>query len=542
MNRSSSSRLTHLVDLMRQNNISRIQMAELEELLQDDAHMEEYVNLMAMDSMLHASFANEGAHSLDHLFPVTPAPTPEPLPGPYSGKWFWGSIAAAVVLGGLGFWALTQMALREKNPEDPNISIAASSDDEATVSDHATITNWIGLTASDQKRYSSNYDLHKGYLTLTSGLLEITTPNQSRLIVEAPARFRMQEPNQVDLGYGKIAVKSRNKFQSVIINYADQYYIRGGESFAISLPKETPDTPEVSSLRGNIRVRSHASDETMLIAEYESMRFHNREATTVPFKGDSFMWHIPVLHDITWISNYDRGEKIQWVKPNDPNYIKNISFTDKNGYNLNQTYGLTKAKTLTINVNDLVWAPGNYRAVLKWIRGADAMIIENIQLYHHDKLISEDIHIGKTGTHSNTLDHIYHLKIPKEDFKRGGWTVRAKVRGIMKSNGTLPQQTEGVLHFGHQESFAAQPKDFIGSWEYRHNGSTYVRKVYPNGMLTLYSNGVQTGINGQWKVVDDILHVRFNNSSRITERHILRDKQTLLFIDQPYNNAVQIGQ
>lgn len=59
---------------------------EVEELLQDESLMEEYIRLMAMESMLSVSFHNEGEERLKHL--LRPR-HPEHARSHQHGRWAW---------------------------------------------------------------------------------------------------------------------------------------------------------------------------------------------------------------------------------------------------------------------------------------------------------------------------------------------------------------------------------------------------------------------------------------------------------------------
>ena len=158
-----------------------------------------------------------------------------------------------------------------------------------------------------------------------------------------------------------------------------------------------------------------------------------------------------------------------------------------------------------------------------------------MQIYRDGELVAEDVHTGKTGSHSNTESHIYDLSIPKVGFRRGGWELRAQVRGIVRRNGDSPKFTEGVLYFGDRKDFGATNEEFIGAWHYQFDGRTYVREIRPDGTVTLFAEGKEH-TTGRWSMNNGLLHATMNG---ITEAHMLRDKRTLIFVDRPYNNATR---
>lgn len=535
MNHPATSRLVHLVDLMREKSISRIEMGELEELLQDENHLEEYVQLMAMDSMLTASFANEGADNLDHLFPH---PANRHTHVPSYGRWFWGGIAAAITIGITGFWALKQASENHITDRQPTIT---NNTDQPSHGAKLMISGHIGLDAVEREKYSIGTPLEDTRIVITHGLMEVETSHGDRLIIEAPASFSLIAHNQLHLDYGKMTIGSYNESHPVTVSYGDGYKILAHGMCALAVSQESPDEPEVSVIWGDALIRSSNPALKLRVAAHESIR-HTAvgNVKTIPYNGDKFFRQMP-QQDLAWVSSYDQGETVDWINPNDPVYTKIISFAGKDGQSLNQRYGIAKAKTLSIDVSDLVWKPGNYRAILKWIQGTDAMIIEKIQLYHQGKLVSEDVHTGKTGVHYNTQNHIYQVTIPSKNFVRDNWEIRATVRGTMRDDGSLPKESKGILHFAHWEDLAITPKDCIGDWEYHFDGNNFVRRIRPDGSITLFKNGKKLkGYTGHWHLKEDILRA-YTQPDTPMELHMIRGKDTLIFLDRPYNNAIKLS-
>ena len=535
MNHPATSRLVHLVDLMREKSISRIEMAELEELLQDENHLEEYVQLMAMDSMWTASFANEGADNLDHLFPH---PANRHTHVPSYGRWFWGGIAAAITIGITGFWALKQASenqVTDRQPIVPNKNTNTPSHGAKPM-----ISGHIGLDAGERDKYSVGTPLEDTRMVITKGLMEVETAHGDRLIIEAPASFSLIDHKQFHLDYGKITIRSYNKSHPITVSYGDGYRILANGMCALAISQDSPDAPEVCAIRGDALIRSRNPALKLRVAEHESIRhIPDGHVKTITFNGDEFFRQLP-QQDLAWVSSYDQGETVDWINPNDPAYAKLLSFAGKDGQSLNQRYGLAKARTLSIDVSDLVWKPGNYRAILKWIQGTDAMIIEKIQLYHQGQLVSEDVHTAKTGLHYNTHNHIYQVTIPSKNFARNNWEIRATVKGAIRDDGRLPEESKGMLHFAHREDLAITPEDCIGDWEYHFDGDTFMRRIRPDGSITLFKNGKKLkGYTGHWHLKEDILRA-YTQPGTPMELHMIRGKDTLIFLDRPYNSAKRI--
>jgi hypothetical protein len=97
-----------------------------------------------------------------------------------------------------------------------------------------------------------------------------------------------------------------------------------------------------------------------------------------------------------------------------------------------------------------------------------------------------------------------------------------------------------------EQGNAAQPYDFCHEWEYVHNGLIYRRTFFENGTARLERDDeVLTNFDrATWTVEDGVLTLSIchpdTDDLQCIERHLLRDKNTLLFLDRPYRNARRI--
>ena len=84
----------------------------------------------------------------------------------------------------------------------------------------------------------------------------------------------------------------------------------------------------------------------------------------------------------------------------------------------------------------------------------------------------------------------------------------------------------------------AAKEDFMGAWDYVHDGNRYRRMFHPDGSCSLWVNDTPSDYfqDATWEVRGGILRVNFP-ASTLSEEHLLRDGNSLLFINQPYRNA-----
>lgn len=488
-------------------------LRELESLLEDDHQIEHYIRLMSLESMLHASFSTEEqgtaeASSQPHHTQTSIENPKPPIPftrpslaqtsiNPNKNSWVWGGLAASIVIGiaGYGLVHLDQSSRPSVNEQKP-IAIDGKN--------IARISGSIGLNAIEKNIFKTGSYLNEKKFTLETGLLEITTPNGSRLMIEAPADLSINHPNHISLNSGKVSVFSPGSNKNINVSCADLFVVRGADAFAIFLPHGSSTPPEISALQGSLQIESveHRGKPVLTLPTNESVQYlPDGTLENIPYQGGRFFEKLPA-HDPLWSISYDSSEK----------------------------------NTIEIDVSGLVWRPGKYRAVFKWLSGKDAMTIDKLQLYHHGHLVSEDIHPGITGKHHITKNHLYDLYIPSSGFQTDQWKLIAHVAGVKRPNKSTPEHSQGILYSDHQSSLKAAREDFVGSWEYTHQGKKFTRKLDADGSLEIFG-GVPNN-TGRWWIKDDIVFVTMDRNS-LTELHMLRDKKTLLFIDQPYQPALK---
>jgi hypothetical protein len=99
--------------------------------------------------------------------------------------------------------------------------------------------------------------------------------------------------------------------------------------------------------------------------------------------------------------------------------------------------------------------------------------------------------------------------------------------------------SSGIVQFEEGLVSGASDRDFIGSWSYNHLGARYIRQFHLDGSASLVMNGVlqlEASTGSRWRVEDGVLLVRWADHY-YEESHVLRDRDTLIFINQPYSNA-----
>lgn len=469
--------LRRLVDGMLDGGLSRTEAARLEERLEaDSTAMDYYLTLAAQEALLADALADSCAD-----LEVISRPSARKYPV---------LLAAAAAFAIL----LSLSAYFIRNSSDAKFSAAGSE-----VKFGATLTGEVGAMWKGQARVIGSRLREGSVIRLSSGLAELTHESGARLLIEGPASYKIQGANAGKLDYGKVVAEVPTRAEGFTIQYLDGKIVDFGTEFAVSAPIGAVSA-EVGVFRGEVRVQQGTDtieDATPLYTGH-AIRTASKSPTglrSIPFDQGQYVRTIPT-RELPWFDN-GSGEAIEW------------------------------------DVSHLVWSEGDYLGVIKWMDGNEALSVEKMELLLDGKVISTDAHLSSIGDLRSTVKNIYHLKIPSGEWRRGNWKLRAWPR---KASGS--GNRDGILMFESGASLEVTPGDYSGEWQYMHDGNQYVRVFRPDGTCSLWINGSPSNYfqDAHWKMVDGILRVSFPDADE-TEDHMLRDGDSLLFINQPYRNA-----
>lgn len=91
-----------------------------------------------------------------------------------------------------------------------------------------------------------------------------------------------------------------------------------------------------------------------------------------------------------------------------------------------------KTGILEFNVSDMVLEPGTYAASFVWRSGNNALAIRKVALYEGNKLVSEDVHNGRTGISHEA--NTYTICVDKLRTNLDVYTLKAEVEGVGGGN------------------------------------------------------------------------------------------------------------
>lgn len=475
-----------MVDGALANTLDRADLARLEQFLESDPRaLQWYLEISEVDALLPLASATIAAQ------PKKVA-APHPSPMPTNIRWLpWLYAAAAAIVAALLIW--------QPWSTTPFATVTASID-----------ARW----ATPEQSLAINANLYRQKVEPKTGLIEISHASGARVLLEGPASYTVTGPNTGKLDYGRMVATVPPGAKGFSVDTGQEIVVDHGTEFAIALPRG--GAPEVGVYRGEVELTSLDGKQSLarLFSDHAVTRQPGSpsEVASIPFEREKFIRTLP-------------SREFNW---------------DLKGVHTEEQH------TFEFDVTGLVWESGEYRAIFKWMEGRDALDIEQVSLLWNGKALASDTHQGSTGVLKNARDNVYRLKLPDGAIPENGrWTLTVTCRPWMYAGKTTADlaDSRGILLFESGLALSATEKDFVGRWEYSHNGGMYVRDFNADGSATLTETRAKKQPvvqDARWACKDGVLVIDFT-VSKITEHHILRDADTLLFVDCPYRNARRIG-
>lgn len=333
-------------------------------------------------------------------------------------------------------------------------------------------------------------------LALEAGLAELTYDNGVRVTIEGPCDYSVSGSNAGRLVFGKLVARVPRGAEGFRVDYARGHIVDLGTEFAMEVSDD--GAAEVGVFEGRIELHRPGADPVPLFANQAVVTSADgNPPEAVPLDREKFIRQVP-SRDFRWS-----------CVPGKPS-------------------------TFRADVSHLVWKASQYRMLFKAVGGPkDASTeVKDVKLLRDGRIVALDKHKAVIGTGMRrTRDCLYAADVPESDFETGRWTVEATL--------TADAATLGVLQFEEGLVSHAVEADFLGAWDYTHIGHRYRREILPGGKVNLLRDGVpdRGGFRGaHWFVRDGVLHIEADNIPA-PELHFLRDRDTLIFANLPYENA-----
>lgn len=343
-------------------------------------------------------------------------------------------------------------------------------------------------------------------LAFRSGLVELTYPDGVRVTLEGPADYSVGDGRTSTLAHGKLVSYVPPEAEGFTVTFPNGKVVDLGTEFGLDVA--TNGQTELGVFDGEVQL--HLDGESTPRPLFINQAVIRDERADIPLRAvplnrDKFVRRLPA-RDFRW------------------------------------TLDSLASKEIEIDVTHLVWKPASYCAIFKWIDGEDAVVISDVQLLLDGKPVATDAHEGVTGMLEHVRDNLYHLIVKPGDYSRGRWTIKTKFSPLPRtaehSLRNPSVKSDGILQFEEGLVDHATAADFIGRWNYHFLGDSYVREFLPDGTATLTLNGVvHNSFDGsRWQVENGILRL-FIPGIEKNQFHVLRDKETLIFTTNPYDNA-----
>jgi len=474
-----SPELRKLIDrLLLDGGLGKVDASRLEELLKDHDALRYYTEIMAQESMMAEALEGIVGERKVVRFPVKPVAI----------------AAAACVVFGLGFFSGRENSSPAQVVEKKPRSVQ--------------VTGLMGVEwgANGAPAFSAG-SVTAERVSFRSGLVELTYASGVRVTLEGPADFSVIDAKSGNLANGKLVAYVPPGAEGFTVDYAKGKVVDLGTEFAMDV--NGPE-PEVGVFDGEIALHLPGDDNPRRLFQDQAVVHQEGRLPlrAIPLDREKFVRRLPA-RDFRWEVTSHGTREVEF------------------------------------DVTHLIWKPSNYRGIFKWMEGRDAIEIHKVELRRDGKVVASDQHEGVTGNLRLVKDNVFNLDVEPGDFARGRWTLHATVdtypRTPEMEEENLPVASVGLLQFEEGLVSTATAADFIGTWEYYHLGSRYVRKIQPDGRLELSVNGEPRpdAFADRWEVSDGVLKIRVPGREAVYEHHALRDRNTLIFMSNHYGNATR---
>ncbi|MCU0795989.1 MAG: FecR family protein [Akkermansiaceae bacterium] len=485
-----SGELRHFVDrLILGESLSRTESAQLEGLLEDDDALAYFVSSLQQDELL--PLALEGIKLPEDRISSRRG---------WAMRAIWVAAAASVVF-------IAGYHFGNRNAPTQNLMGSISDDSNAP-----RLTGLVGVEwepGSEPDLIGGDRQLHN--LAFRSGLAEVTYGNGVRVTLQGPVDFSITGPKSARLNHGRFVAHVPRSAEGFRVDYEGGSIVDLGTEFGLDL--SPAGEVEVGVFDGEIELhRPH--EETLSLLANQALLVageSGQAATSIPLNRTKFVRRIP-SRDFRW--EMDRIGPV----------------------------------TVEYDVSHLVWKASDYRAIFKWMQGEDGVSVRNVSLCLDGEPVVTSPIEGATGSLHNVRDNVFPLSLPPSEYKRGVWTVQATLENLPLAEDrdleSHPIGSIGIMLFEEGLVSSATEKDFVGTWDYNYDGLRYQRHFHADGTITMSINGrLITGkedyfSDSRWWVNQGILHLSIPKLG-LNELHVLRDADTLIFVNNPYENATR---
>lgn len=503
-----------LVEKKLTGTLSPEEQARMENHLRESlAAMDYYISLSMVEGLLPAA--------------LTRAATAGKIrPARRSWKPWAAGIAASLALAGSAFW------LWHSGQSTHETQVAGAGKDGAIP---CRLYNAIGVVWESPSTLPGTR-LATGKVAITSGVVELALDSGVHLLMEGPASLEITGRNAGRLAYGKVVADVPDGAQGFTLDSPVDKVIDHGTRFAMQVGRADGKTT-LGVLSGVVDLQT--KDETVRLYTDYAVEHGQDGVVSIPFERDHFVTQLP-------------SAEIPWDLDGMP---------------------FKTPRTLRVTLPPIMGIPGDLQIIFKRLTGFHTIDLRHVTLLHNGQPVARAPGAKRRlGLPHNTQNNIVTMAVPADAAADGLWELEMEMscddtphfpppnspppsgpptsmpNGSINANGNalLSTLAQGVM-LVNKGVFKAEPADFVGRWEYSHNGHVYVREFLPDGRFALYGDGkvLTRPDDGHWSVSENILTVVGGKKAKwethmLQNRnttHMLRDRNTLVFLNTPYRNA-----
>lgn len=339
-------------------------------------------------------------------------------------------------------------------------------------------------------------------IQIESGLVELKYKNGAQITMQGPAHLVVTSANSVDLIDGKMVALVPKEAKGFTVKYPNGKVVDMEAEFGINVM--SPTRAELAVFHGNLNLH---------LPDHQIKRISDKQSI---------------------VDDRGRQERIQSVVFDETQFVRELPQRDFAWKVASQNDSLQE-----FDVSHLVWKPAKYRAIFKWMRGADLIHINDVELLRNGQVVTNITQHGRTGRIPQVKDNVFVLEIPETEWEgKAKWTLRVKL--TPSSINHVAPLSEGLIQFEDEVTYNYTAADFVGKWHYSYLGDQYSREFLPDGGVKLWMNGklVENSIYSRWEIDNGILST-YIKGDQVFEKHMLRDFETLIFLSNPYENATK---
>ncbi len=465
--------------------LDRVEMERFEALLATPAGLDYYLTTTSNEALLPEALAR------------IPGGTSRSAPSRRRSAASWSAMAAAacvIFAAGWGFHALRD------RPQPVAVTTAPTNEP-------ARITGMVGVewaSTSPPDLLSTQAAVDR--LAIRSGLIELTYGSGVRVTLEGPADFTVKDQEAGLLTHGKLAATVPKGAEGFRVDYAAGSVVDLGTEFVMDA--KTDGSTELGVFEGKVELH---------------------------LPGDAPR---PILANQAIIHQESTGERLQTIPLDREKFIRQLPSRDFR-------WEITSSgpREVSFDISHLIWKGSDYRALVKWIGGTTPVRVRDVRLKLDGRTVAEDVHAGVTGLTADSSKNLFRLKLRENAFRHGRWTLQVTFDPLPPPTGKNLSAL-GIVQLEEGMVTTATGKDFIGRWSYHYLGEEIIREFHADGRITIKHDGVLHPASFQgsrWIVEDGILRAGIPGKA-LFEEHILRDRNTLVFVNTTYGNAVKMDQ